>query len=93
LILGNHAKAPLSSTKKEEKKIDRSLILDHSTFKWTKNEDQAFFNTAWNVMSETKPLPKQKKKTCYNYKCKHMKQWVFDERGKLELSKLDQVSF
>lgn len=44
-------------------------------------------------MSETKPLPKQKKKTCYNYKCKHMKQWVFDERGKLELSKLDQVSF
>lgn len=29
-------------------------------------------------MTETKPLPKQKKKTCYNYKCKYLKQWVFD---------------
>jgi hypothetical protein len=39
-------------------------------------------------MSSTKPLPKQRKKTCYNYKCKYMKQWVFDERGKLEEAKL-----
>jgi hypothetical protein len=39
-------------------------------------------------MSTSKPLPKQKKKTCYNYKCKYLKQWVFDERGKLELKKL-----
>lgn len=51
LILGNHAKTPLSSTKKDDRKTERSLILDHSTFKWTKNEDQAFFNTAWNAMS------------------------------------------
>ncbi len=35
-------------------------------------------------MTETKPLPKQKKHTCYNYKCKYLKQWVFDERTKLE---------
>ena len=35
-------------------------------------------------MSATKPLPKQRKRTCYNYKCRYLKQWVFDERGKLE---------
>lgn len=32
-------------------------------------------------MSTSKPLPRQKKRSCYNYKCKHLKQWVFDERG------------
>lgn len=85
LILGNHAKSEVSSNKKNATATDRSTILEHSTFKWTKNEDQTFFNTAWTAMSDTKPLPKQKKKTCYNFKCKYMKQWVFDERGKLEL--------
>jgi|JI9StandDraft_2_1071091.scaffolds.fasta_scaffold323618_1 hypothetical protein len=38
-------------------------------------------------MTETKPLPKQRKKTCYNYKCKYLKQWVFDQRGKMTESK------
>ena len=78
-----------STEAKEPKATNRSVILEHSTFKWTKNEDQTFFNTAWTAMSETKPLPKQKKKTCYNFKCKYMKQWVFDEKGKLELEKVD----
>jgi len=35
-------------------------------------------------MTTAKPLPKQKKKTCYNYKCKHLKQWTFDARAQLE---------
>lgn len=50
-------------------------------------EEQKYFNSAWGAMSETKPLPKQRKKTCYNYKCKYMKQWVFDHRGQLTQSK------
>jgi hypothetical protein len=46
---------------------------------------QHFFNDAWEAMTDTKPLPKHRKKTCYNYKCKYLKQWVFDERSKLEV--------
>jgi len=34
-------------------------------------------------MTDTKPLPKQRKKTCYNYKCKFMKPFVFDEKSKM----------
>lgn len=40
-------------------------------------------------MGTTKPLPKQRKKTCYNYKCKHLKQWVFDQRSRLEETQVD----
>lgn len=44
----------------------------------------SYFNRAWQSMSETKPLPKKHKRTCYNYKCKFLKQWVFDERSRME---------
>jgi len=56
--------------------------------RFNQEEDKNYFNDAWGSMSTSKPLPKQKKKTCYNYKCKYLKQWVFDERGKLELKKI-----
>ena len=68
----------------KQKKSNHSTILEYSTFNWAKDPDTSLFNSAWKNMIETKPLPKQKKKTCYNYKCKHLKQWTFDPRGKLE---------
>ena len=37
-------------------------------------------------MTLTKPLPKNKKKTCYNYKCKYMKHFTFDEKAKIKES-------
>ena len=72
------------------------MILEYSTMRMTAGDNQNFFEDAWQSMTNTKPLPKQKKKTCYNYKCKHMKQWVFDERSKIEsrrvnLHALDQT--
>ena len=62
--------------------------MQYSTFNWAKDPDTKHFNSAWSNLCTTKPLPKQKKKTCYNYKCKHMKQWTFDQRAKLEESYL-----
>lgn len=50
---------------------------------WSKDNQQTYFDCAWDAMASTKPLPKQMKKTCYNYRCKYMKQFVFDERGKM----------
>ena len=66
----------------KEQKRQANVSLLESTLS-QRGAGQHFFNEAWQAMSETKPLPKQRKKTCYNYKCKHMKQWVFDERSKL----------
>lgn len=37
-------------------------------------------------MTDSKPLPKFQKKTCYNYRCKFMKHYTFDEKGKTEAS-------
>lgn len=68
---------------KEDRKLQGMGILEYSTTRLSEEEGRNFFNEAWSALSETKPLPKQKKKTCYNYKCKYLKQWVFDERGKL----------
>ena len=62
-----------------------SNIIKYSTGKWAEGEDMSFFNRAWDAMSDTKPLPKYKKKTCYNHKCKILKQWVFDEKSRLEV--------
>jgi hypothetical protein len=63
-------------------------ILEYSSVRW-QGEDQSFFHSAWTAMEETKPLPKQKKRTCYNYKCKFKKQWVFDEKAKVEARKVE----
>lgn len=30
----------------------------------------------------SKPLPRQKKKTCYNYKCKYLKNFTFNTKTK-----------
>jgi hypothetical protein len=68
---------------KEIKRGATSAILEYSTYAWDKDQDTKHFQSAWTAMSDTKPLPKQRKKTCYNHKCKYMKQWVYDERGKL----------
>ena len=35
-------------------------------------------------MTETKPLPKFHKRTCYNYKCKYLRHFTFDMKGKTE---------
>jgi hypothetical protein len=69
---------------KEDRKLQGLGILEYSTTRLSEEDGRNFFNEAWSALSETKPLPKQKKKTCYNYKCKYLKQWVFDEKGKLE---------
>lgn len=45
-----------------------------------------FFQSSFYNMSTARPLPNKMKKTCYNYKCKYMKQFVFDEKGKTEMS-------
>lgn len=37
-------------------------------------------------MTESKPLPRKQKKTCYNFKCKYLKNFVFDEKEKMEES-------
>jgi len=66
----------------KEQKREANVSLLESTLS-QRGAGQHFFNEAWEAMTETKPLPKQRKKTCYNYKCKHMKQWVFDERSNL----------
>jgi hypothetical protein len=43
-------------------------------------EKDKYFNLSFMSMTESKPLPKKQKKTCYNYKCKHLKYFVFDEK-------------
>lgn len=44
-------------------------------------------------MTESKPLPKKSKRTCYNYKCKHLKYFVFDEKSKIENLNSTKYSF
>ena len=43
-------------------------------------------------MTTTKPLPRQAKKTCYNYKCKNLKNFTFDEKDKLQTKYMDSLS-
>lgn len=43
-------------------------------------------------MTINKPLPKQVKKTCYNYKCKNLKYFTFDEKNKLQTKFMDSLS-
>lgn len=67
---------------KEQRRVANASLLESTLSQ--RGAGQQFFNEAWESMTETKPLPKQRKKTCYNYKCKYLKQWVFDERSKIE---------
>jgi hypothetical protein len=45
-----------------------------------------YFNLSFASMTESKPLPRKPKKSCYNYKCKNMKHFVFDEKEKMDES-------
>lgn len=63
------------------------MILDHSMTAFVNPEEKdRHFNLSFNSMTESKPLPRNQKKSCYNYKCKHMKHFVFDEKEKAEES-------
>lgn len=57
------------------------MILENAstTFVGGKTSDQ-FYQTSFLSMTESKPLPKQMKKSCYNYRCKYMKHFIFDEK-------------
>lgn len=58
-----------------------SIILENATttFIGGKTSDH-YFQTSYLSMTESKPLPKSMKKTCYNYRCKFLKHFVFDEK-------------
>ena len=76
-----------STTKSHDKVHSKSIILEHSTESFMKpDSDDRFFQTSFFNMSSARPLPNKAKKSCYNYKCKYMKQFVFDEKGKTEMS-------
>lgn len=61
--------------------LNDSQIFQYRTQKESSGEDMGYYNRAWDAMATTKPLPKYKKKTCYNHKCKFLKQWVFADEG------------
>jgi hypothetical protein len=44
------------------------------------NISDKYFQTSYTSMTESKPLPKHSKKSCYSYRCKYLKQFVFDEK-------------
>lgn len=50
-----------------------------TTFIGGKTSDH-YFQTSFMSMTDSKPLPKNIKKSCYNYRCKFLKHFVFDER-------------
>lgn len=77
-----------SEVKKEVRtKKNSSVILEHSATTFLNEEEKdRYFNLSFMSMTESKPLPKKAKKTCYNYKCKHLKYFVFDEKEKAEES-------
>ena len=67
----------------QKQEISESQIFQYRSNKEARGEDMQYYNRAWDAMSSTKPLPKYKKKTCYNHKCKFLKQWVFDQPGQV----------
>ena len=44
------------------------------------SEKDKYFSMSFTSITESKPLPKKVKKSCYNYKCKHLKHFVFDQK-------------
>ena len=87
---GSTPKFPLKKSKSQhgkteniEKAKSNSVILDSSCNSFAEqNVDDRFFQMSFQNMTNTKPLPANRKKSCYNYKCKFMKKFVFDEKGK-----------
>ena len=59
-----------------------SIILENATTTFIGKTSDKYFQTSFMSMTESKPLPKAMKKTCYNYRCKFMKNFVFDEKEK-----------
>ena len=47
-----------------------------------KQMDSYFYDKSLTNQNSLKPLPRGVKKTCYNYPCKHLKHFTFDEREK-----------
>lgn len=60
-----------------------SLIFEHAagTFVGKSPSDQ-FYERSFTNQTNQKSLPNQLKKTCYNYRCKYLKFFTFDEREK-----------
>ena len=48
-------------------------------FENNKINDQ-YFQISFKAMIDSRPLLKRRKKNCYNYKCKHQKQFMFDKK-------------
>ena len=65
--------------KNQKKNVSIILANATTTFIGGKASDQ-YFQTSFMSMTESKPLPRHMKKTCYNYKCKYLKHFVFDEK-------------
>lgn len=53
------------------------------TFTKSKDSDK-YFQSSMISMSESKPLPKYSKKTCYNHRCKYLKQFTFYSKDNSE---------
>lgn len=61
------------------------MILENSAQTFIeKGVNDRYFEKSFTSMTETKPLPKFQKKTCYNYKCKYLRNFTFDEKKKTE---------
>jgi hypothetical protein len=78
---------------KNERKT-AGLIVESDTIRMMKqsNTDQ-YFQTSFMSMTQSKPLPKRMKKTCYNYKCKYLKHFVFNDQEKtINSTRITQLS-
>lgn len=73
----------IAKAKTQTIKSEQSTLV--STLKETSGH---YFETSYNSMTNAHPLPKFPKKTCYNYKCKNLKNFTFNsEKQKLEIKR------
>lgn len=57
--------------------------MEHSATTFIdKAVDDKFYEVSYANQTDSKPLPQKAKKTCYNYRCKYLKKFTFDEREK-----------
>jgi hypothetical protein len=78
---------------RNERKTD-GLIVESQAIRLMResNADQ-YFKTSFTSMTQSKPLPKHCKKTCYNYRCKYLKNFVFNDQDKtFDSTRITQLS-